>query len=233
MAAPEEVAAEVIEDNDVESMTVRELRAELVRVKEEKAAAERKAEMIDNNNDDIRKELASMQRKLSETVSEKEFAEMQAAAQAQKEDLTRELNEAKASADEVQIKLDKAKEELKKQKTKLKELEASKDEEIQKRLEEAGTEIEEKARADAQKEVENALNEANDTVQRLERYVSELEGKLAKNSNEILLEFKILVDQLQDTYYRINDLITEQNQDDEDVGSKMQAALQKLVEGWR
>ena len=233
LAAPEEVAAEVIETNDVESMTVRELKAELARVKEEKEAAERKAEMIDHNNDDIRKELASMQRKLSETVSEKEFAEMQAAAQAQKEDLTKELSEAKAEAADIQAKLDKAKEDLKKQKAKQKDLEAARDEEVKKAIEGKTAEIEEQAAARAREASQELLDRTQRQVGDLQEYIEKLEAEKAKLSNTSLMEFKVYVDQLQDIYFKICDIITEENQRDEATGAKMQTALQKIVEGWR
>ena len=233
LAAPEEVAAEVIETNDVESMTVRELKAELARVKEEKEAAERKAEMIDHNNDDIRKELASMQRKLSETVSEKEFAEMQAAAQAQKEDLTKELSEAKAEAADIQAKLDKAKEDLKKQKAKQKDLEAARDEEVKKAIEGKTAEIEEQAAARARESSQELLDRTQRQVGDLQEYIEKLEAEKAKLSNTSLMEFKVYVDQLQDIYFKICDIITEENQRDEATGAKMQTALQKIVEGWR
>ena len=233
LAAPEEVAAEVIETNDVESMTVRELKAELARVKEEKEAAERKAEMIDHNNDDIRKELASMQRKLSETVSEKEFAEMQAAAQAQKEDLTKELSEAKAEAADIQAKLDKAKEDLKKQKAKQKELEAARDEEVKKAIEGKTVEIEEQAAARARESSQELLDRTQRQVGDLQKYIEKLEAEKAKLSNTSLMEFKVYVDQLQDIYFKICDIITEENQRDEATGAKMQTALQKIVGGWR
>ena len=233
LAAPEEVAAEVIETNDVESMTVRELKAELARVKEEKEAAERKAEMIDHNNDDIRKELASMQRKLSETVSEKEFAEMQAAAQAQKEDLTKELSEAKAEAADIQAKLDKAKEDLKKQKAKQKDLEAARDEEVKKAIEGKTAEIEEQAAARARETSQELLDRTQRQVGDLQEYIEKLEAEKAKLSNTSLMEFKVYVDQLQDIYFKICDIITEENQRDEATGAKMQTALQKIVEGWR
>lgn len=233
LAAPEEAAAEVIETNDVESMTVRELKAELARVKEEKEAAERKAEMIDHNNDDIRKELASMQRKLSETVSEKEFAEMQAAAQAQKEDLTKELSEAKAEAADIQAKLDKAKEDLKKQKAKQKDLEAARDEEVKKAIEGKTAEIEEQAAARARESSQELLDRTQRQVGDLQEYIAKLEAEKAKLSNTSLMEFKVYVDQLQDIYFKICDIITEENLKDEATGAKMQAALQKIVEGWR
>lgn len=233
LAAPEEVAAEVVENNDVESMTVRELKAELARVKEEKEAAERKAEMIDHNNDDIRKELASMQRKLSETVSEREFAEMQAAAQAQKEDLTKELSEAKAEAADIQAKLDKAKEDLKKAKQKLKDSEMGKDEEVQKRVEEVSIELTNKAKEDAFAESEAELKKNAEEIRTLEAQIEKLEADKAKLSNTSLMEFKVYVDQLQDIHFKICDIIAEENLKDEATGAKMQAALQKIVEGWR
>ncbi len=233
LAAPEEVAAEVIETNDVESMTVRELKAELARVKEEKEAAERKAEIIDHNNDDIRKELASMQRKLSETVSEEEFAEMQAAAQAQKEDLTKELSEAKAEAADIQAKLDKAKEDLKKQKAKQKDLEAARDEEVKKAIEGKTAEIEEQAAARARETSQELLDRTQRQVGDLQEYIEKLEAEKAKLSNTSLMEFKVYVDQLQDIYFKICDIITEENQRDEATGAKMQTALQKIVGGWR
>lgn len=233
LAAPEEVAAEVIETNDVESMTVRELKAELARVKEEKEAAERKAEMIDHNNDDIRKELASMQRKLSETVTEEEFNEMQAAAQAQKEDLTKELNEAKAAADEIQVKLDKAKEDLKKQKAKQKELEAAKDEEVQKSIEEAKTDIVKKAKDEAHAEFVADLEQNAKDIKQLQEEIERLEAERAKLSNTALMEFKVYVDQLQDIYDKLNDMITEESLKDEELGAKMQMALQTVVGRWR
>jgi len=233
LAAPEEVAAEVIETNDVESMTVRELKAELARVKEEKEAAERKAEMIDHNNDDIRKELASMQRKLSETVTEEEFNEMQAAAQAQKEDLTKELSEAKAEAADIQAKLDKAKEDLNKQKAKQKDLEAAKDEEVQKSIEEAKTDIVKKAKDEAHAEFVADLEQNAKDIKQLQEEIERLEAERAKLSNTALMEFKVYVDQLQDIYDKLNDMITEESLKDEELGAKMQMALQTVVGRWR
>lgn len=231
LAAPEEVAAEVIETNDVESMTVRELKAELARVKEEKEAAERKAEIIDHNNDDIRKELASMQRKLSETVSEKEFAEMQAAAQAQKEDLTKELSEAKAEAADIQAKLDKAKEDLKKAKQKLKDSEAAKDEDVQKAIEETKADIVKAAKDDAHAEFAAALEQNAKDIRNLQETIETLEDEKAKLSNPTIMEFKVLADQLQDVYWKINEVIS--NEEDDQLQEQLRGALQKLVERWR
>lgn len=233
LAAPEEVAAEVIETNDVESMTVRELKAELARVKEEKEAAERKAKMSDRNNDDIRKELASMQRKLSETVSEEEFAQMQEDYERRVKALGEELNQVEDDKAGVQAKLDKAKEDLKKAKQKLKDSEAGRDEEVQKRVEEFSVELTNKAKEDAFAESEAELKKNAEEIRTLEAQIEKLEADKAKLSNTSLREFKVYVDQLQDIYFKICDIITEESLNDEETGAKMKAALQKIIGDWR
>ena len=238
LAAPEEVAAEVIETHDVSDMTVRELKEEIARIKGEKEAAERKAEMIDHNNDTIRKELASMQRKLSETVSETEFEEMQAAAQAQKEDLTKELTEAKAATADVQIKLDKAKEDLRKAKEKLKESEAAKDEEVQKRLAIAAAELEEKHADDIKKAKEDgaadaaaSLGQMSEEVNRLEAQIEKLEAEKAKLSNNGIMKYGLLCEQLQETYKKIKAVMAAE--EDETNVEKMKIGLHKIWEVYK
>ena len=233
LAAPEEVAAEVVENNDVESMKVRELQDELAKVKAEKEAAEHKAEMSDRSNDDIRKELASMQRKLSDAVSEEEYANMQESYAERSKILNQELSQVKADSAELQAKLNKAKEDLKKQKAKQKELEAAKDEEVKKAIEGKTAEIEEQAAARARESSQELLDRTQRQVGDLQEYIAKLEAEKAKLSNTSLMQFKVYVDQLQDTYFKICDIITEENLHDEATGAKMQAALQKIVEGWR
>ena len=230
MAAPEEVAAEVVETHDVTDMTVRELKEEISRLKNEKA-------IVENNNDDIRKELARAQNKLAEAVTEEDYSRMQNEYVEAQEDLEKELRETKASAEEeiekLNQKLQKAKEDLKKQKEKQKELETSKEEEIKKGIEEALPEIEKKAREEGAADAAATLAQNTEEIMRLTEEVEKLEAEKAKLSNNALMEFKLYVDQLQDIYYKINDIISEQNLHDEELGAKMQAALQKIVEGWR
>ena len=230
LAAPEEVAAEVIETHNVTDMTVRELKEEISRLKNEKA-------IVENNNDDIRKELARAQNRLAEAVTEEDYSRMQNEYVEAQEDLEKELREAKAGAAEeiekLNQKLQKAKEDLKKQKEKQKELETAKEEEIRKGIEEALPEIEKKAREEGAADAAATLAQNTEEIMRLTEEVKKLEAEKAKLSNPALMEFKVYVDQLQDIYYKINDIITEQNLQDEDLGAKMQAALQKIVEGWR
>ena len=231
LAAPEEVAEEVVENNDVESMKVRELQEELARVKAEKETAEHKAAALDDDNDKIRKDLASLQGKLSESVSVAEFAQMQEAAQAQKDDLNNELNEAKTAAADIQAKLDKAKEDLKKQKAKLKAAEEGKDEEIRKAVAEALPDLEKKAKEEGAADAAAALAQNAEDIAALQAEIERLETEKAKLSNTSLMEFKVLCDQLQDIVGKIKILIGKTRDDDDSLAAKMEGALTQLIAG--
>lgn len=230
---PEETVETFAEEHDIESETVKSLREEIAKVKAEKEAAERKAETLDHNNDDIRKEMSHLQGKLAESVTQEEFDQMQEVAQAKLQGLTEELNEARAASEEIQAKLDKAKEDLKKQKAKQKELEAAKDEEVQKSIEEAKTDIVKKAKDEAHAEFVADLEQNAKDIKQLQEEIERLEADKAKLSNTALLEFKVLADQFQDVYWKMNEIITEQNEKDPALGAKLQGALEKIVEGWR
>ena len=225
---PEAEAEKFVEEHDIESETVKELRQEITDLQKakEKTEAELKEqkEEVSEAWDEYYKELeASDQLRAQLKEAKEQAAEFDAEAI---EKIKAESAEREA---EVQKKLDKAKEDLKKAKDKLKESEAAKDEEIQKRLAEAGAELEEKIRADAQKDAENALKEKASAIQALEAQVSALEAEKAKLSNTALMEFKVLCDQLQDTYIKINELIDKQ---DDEFAQKMYRALAKLTDGW-
>ena len=214
LAAPEEVAAEVIENNDVTDMTVRELKAEIKRLKAEKDAAEARADE------------ASL---ALNSADAQDLADAQNALEHMKEMLERK-EENRLAAIEAK---DNIAEQLKKTKEKLKAAKAAKDEEVAKAVEEGRADIEKKAKEDAIADVEATLKKNDEDISRLEAEVERLEAEAAKLSNTTLMEFKVYVDQLQDIYFRINDLITEERERNEASGIKMQAALQKIVEGWR
>lgn len=211
---PDEEVENFAETHDIENESVRSLKDQISQLKKEKTEAEeraREAEQASSSvNDEEVAKLRERERELEQSV---------------KNTLERESD--------LQIKLDKAKEDLKKAKAKLKEPEAAKDEEIQDRLAKASVELEEKAKADARAEAEEELQKQKELISRLTEQVEKIEAEKAKLSNTSLMEFKVMVDQLQDVYFKINDLITEQNERDPELGLKMQNALQKLIEGWR
>ena len=211
---PDEEVENFAETHDIENESVRSLKDQISQLKKEKTEAEERAREAEQASSSVNDEEVA---KLREREQELE--------QSVKNTLERESD--------LQIKLDKAKEDLKKAKAKLKESEAAKDEEIQDRLAKASAELEEKAKADAHAEAEEELQKQKEQISHLTEQVEKLEAEKAKLSNTSLMEFKVMVDQLQDVYFKINDLITEQNEHDPELGLKMQNALQKLIEGWR
>lgn len=226
LAAPEEVAAEVIETHDVTDMTVRELKDEIAKLKNEKAAAE-------GDNDILRKELHGAQSKLAEAVTKDDMDQIAKDFAGREDELKAEIRESKARELDIQAKLDKAKEDLKKLKAKQKELEAAKDEEVQRAVEEAKTDIAKRAKDDAHAEFVADLEQNAKDIANLQGKVEKLEAEKAKLSNTALMEFKVYVDQLQDIYGKLNDMITEESLEDEELGNKMRTALQTVVGRWR
>lgn len=211
---PDEEVENFAETHDIENESVRSLKDQISQLKKEKTEAEEKAREAEQ---------------ASSSVNDEEVAKLRE----REQELEQSVRNTLERESDLQIKLDKAKEDLKKAKTKLKESEAAKDEEIQDRLAKASAELEEKAKADAQAEAEEELQKQKEKISHLTEQVEKLEAEKAKLSNTSLMEFKVMVDQLQDVYFKINDLITEQNERDPELGLKMQNALQKLIEGWR
>jgi len=223
---PDEEVKNFVEDNDIESETVKSLREKIREVERERDRAE-------NNNEDLRKDLAREQRKNAEAVSEEEFDSMKRDFEIRESEWQKTIREEQEEKSDIQSKLDKAKEDLKKAKAKLKESEATKDEEIQKRIEAFSTELTNKAKEEAFAESEAELKKNTETIETLEKQVEKLEAEKTKLSNTSLMEFKVYIDQLQDIYFKISDIITDELLHDEETGEKMRAALRMVVEGWR
>ena len=223
---PDEEVASFVEENDIESETVKSLREKIREV-------ERERDLAENNNEDLRKDLAREQRKNAEAISEEEFDSMKRDFEVRESEWQKTIRETQAEAADTQAKLDKAKEDLKKAKEKLKASEAAKDEEIQKRVEAVSIELTNKAKEEAFAESEAELKKNVESIKTLEKTVERLEAEKAKLSNTALMEFKVYVDQLQDIYFKISDIITEESLHDEQTSEKMRAALRMIVEGWR
>lgn len=214
LAAPEEVAAEIVETHDVSDMTVRELKEQIQtlkrRVKEE---------------EDKRHE--------AEMTVFSPFEQEKADMEANIEHMTEELKSYKAAAEElesVKKDLEDAKAKLKKQKEKQKALEAAKDEEIRKGIEESRSEIEKKAKEDALQESAAEIAKNTDEIMLLQETVEKLEAEKAKLSNTSLMEFKVLCDQLQDIVGKIKSLIDRTYDKDRALSLRMTEVYTQLID---
>ena len=213
LAAPEEIAAEIVETHDVSDMTVRELKEEIQTLKRRVKEEEDKRHEA---------EMAVF------TPFEQEKADMEANI----EHMTEELKSYKAAAEElesVKKDLEDAKAKLKKQKEKQKALEAAKDEEVRKGIEESKAEIEKKAREDALTESAAEIAKNTDEIMLLQETVEKLEAEKAKLSNTDLMEFKVLCDQLQDIVGKIKTLIDRTHDKDNALALRMTEVYTQLI----
>lgn len=216
LAAPEEVAEEVMEKENVEEMTTRELEAELRKVKKEN-------EDLRDSNDEIREqfeEAKAMKAELAEMRAR--LKEVEEAAEKEKENP--EVEERRRAAEDA---LEKKKQEL-----------ASLKAEMKQKIAEART----KAKADAEKEKDKETQKAVETAKKeavaeaekeKKRLAAELEEakaesrRLEKTADPQVAAFKVRADALQESFNKCLDCIDDEP--DEDRKKSMKAALKKLV----
>lgn len=175
--APEEVAVEVVESENIADISVRELKDEISRLKKEKEQSEKEKDQLVKAKD----EMADARTKLDQSLA----------------DTREKLIDAK---------------------DKLKQLKDKQAEEIRKGIEAKVAEAEKKVR-----------DESAENIKVLEEQIDRLEEEKMKLSNTSVMEFKFMVDQLQETWFKIGDLLAKQ---DDEARAKMSAALHKVVEDW-
>lgn len=216
LSAPEEVAEEVVENENVAEMTARELEAELKRVKEEN-------EELRDSNDEIREqfeEAKAMKAELAEMRNR--LKEAEEAAEKEKENPGAEEKQ-KAAEDA----LEKKKQEL-----------ASLKAELKQKIAEART----KAKADAEKAKEKETQDAVEAAKKeavaeaekeKRRLAAELEEakaesrRLEKTADPQVAAFKVRADAFQESFNKCLGCIDEEP--DEERQKTMKTALKKLV----
>lgn len=203
LSIPEDEVESFIENNDVENMTVKELKEKIKLLESEK----------DEQGTEMEKEILELQEQMERKNDEAER-------------LAGELEILKAqTADPEEIakleaKLRKAKERESDLKEKLKAEKESRDQEVKKALEKEGDKLKVEAETAAAKQIESTQrdNEA------MALQIKELEAKIDTVSNESLILFKLKVDQLQKIYQECQEAATETPDPD-----KTKAALSQIV----
>lgn len=216
LAAPEEVAEEVVKNENVTEMTTRELEAELKRVKEEN-------EELRDSNDEIREQFEEAK------AMKSELAEMRARLKeveesAEKEKENPEAEERRRAAEDA----------LEKKKQELASLKAEMKQKIAEAREKAKTDAEKLRKKETQEAVEAAKKEASAEAEKEKRrLVAELEEakaesrRLEKTADPQVAAFKVRADALQESFNKCLGCIDDEP--DEERQKTMKAALKKLV----
>lgn len=222
LALPDEEAKTFVEGHDIEAMSVKSIDEEIKKLKEEKDRAIASAESLKRQKDRADAELAQneqameeMQNHITQLKAEIRIMESE---QAPAVDVT----EYEEKIDKLNTAIEKAKEKECKLKDRFKQLESSKQEDIDEAVAAQRESLYEQVKAEHSVEIEH-LNEINVELQ---TEVDGLRKKLQNNSEESKLRFKILVDQLQDTF---NECINLAADEEEETAIKMRTALQTVL----
>ena len=179
LQVPEEEVKNFSENNDVESMTVKELNDKIKALESEK---EMRAVEVNVLTEEYEKRL---------TAADEELEHI-------KNELT-ELQDGTADPDalaDLEAKLEKAKEKEKKLKEEMKQEKASRDLQIQQAVEEKADQL----RKEAEQAAAGRLSEAESLNTELAEKLNHLEKKLESRTDESLLLFKLKSDQLQEVF---------------------------------
>ncbi len=179
LQVPEEEVENFSENNDVESMTVKELNDKIKALESEK---EMRALEVNVITEEYEKRLTAADEELEHIKNE--LVELQ--------DSTADPD---ALAD-LEAKLEKAKEEEKKLKEEMKREKASRDLQIQQAVEEKADQL----RKEAEQAAAGRLSEAEGRNAELSEKLDQLEKKLESRTDESLLLFKLKSDQLQEVF---------------------------------
>ncbi len=206
LEAPEEVAEKVMENPGMPDMSVRELKDEIKRLKEEKQGLETEMEAIAENREEVQAELKAEIDRLKAELAGQPVADPAALAEKEKE-------------------LQKMQDKLAKEKEKSKKLKESVDAEKEKAAAEARTKAEEDAKAKVSEDMrllQQSNREAAEEIERLTR-------KLDNNSNVEVATFKVHADQLQKAFGSCAESIVTMETEDTEQAEKMRCALKQIM----
>lgn len=216
LAAPEDVAEEVIKEGAVD-MSVRELQDEISRLKSEKKTAQEYARATEEEQANLEEEIESLKRQLEEARRESER-------KAEEENL-QSTSEAEEEIEQLKKKLEAAETNLQKTKEKLKTEKNSSD----KKIEEAIS----KAKAEAQKEAEamtsKSLEDITKKYEESQSIINKLQTALANSENKALAIFKVKSDLLQESFNSCLASIEDVAAEDQEKSDKMKAALRQIM----
>lgn len=206
LEAPEEVAEKVMENPEMPDMSVRELKDEIKRLKEEKQGLETEMEAIAENREEVQAELKAEIDRLKAELAGQPVADPAALA-------------------EKEAELQKMQDKLAKEKEKSKKLKESVDAEKEKAAAETWAKAEEDAKAKVSEDMrllQQSNREAAEEIERLTR-------KLDNNSNVEVATFKVHADQLQKAFGSCAESIVTMETEDTEQAEKMRCALKQIM----
>ena len=211
LAAPEEVAEEVVNNPELPDMTVKELEEEIRRLKEKNAGLEKE---IKDSSDESLSLQSDLRSQIDQLAAELKIYQD---TPARSEETEKEIEDLKAQ-------LDKAKEQLEKEKKNTEKAKAGIEEAKQKAADEAAKAAKEEALARFKEDNKLLIDSNQQAAEEIDR----LQRLLENNSQPEIAEFKVHSDQLQRSFISCRDCID--NITDIEKAAKMRMALKTLMQ---
>ena len=222
LKVPEEDREKFVEEHPVDDMTNKALEEEIRKLKEEKQKDTETIETLRRNAD---RESERTLQAIHEAEDLKRQLDDAASAQADPEEIAK-LQEQLQRAEQ---KLQKTKEDLKKEKDKLKVEKDLRQAAIDKELEAQSA----KLKDEAKKEVDAVIEDLQSMKDQLEEENRSLQHKLENTGNDTIIRFKVLVDQLQETFEACgNCILNAEAGTDPELPTKMNTVLKTVVESF-
>lgn len=211
LAAPEEVAEEVVNNPELPDMTVKELEEEIRRLKEKNAGLEKE---IKDSSDESLSLQSDLRSQIDQLAAELKIYQD---TPARSEETEKEIEDLKAQ-------LDKAKEQLEKEKKNTEKAKAGIEEAKQKAADEAAKAAKEEALARFKEDNKLLIDSNQQAAEEIDR----LQRLLENNSQPEIAEFKVHSDQLQRSFISCRDCID--NITDIEKAAKMRMALKTIMQ---
>ena len=230
LSAPEEVASEVLEKNNVAKMTVRELKEELQRVREENAAAEERRQSYTAR---MQEELSKLEREKALLESELEEATAPEIDVESYEKAVEDARSAEASLKQelaaVTEKLEKAKEAAKKAKETAKKAIEEKDAAVNKAVEDLKKEQDEAVRRAVSDRIAEETARLKADLAAADEEIEKLQKKLDNSNSEDFAIFKVQTKVLQEAFAQMLTCIDNVGEQDVEKAAKMRSAASKMM----
>ena len=211
LAAPEEVAEEVVNNPELPDMTVKELEEEIRRLKEKNAGLEKEIKDSSDESLSLQSDLRSQRDQLAAELK------IYQDTPARSEETEKEIEDLKAQ-------LDKAKEQLEKEKKNTEKAKAGIEEAKQKAADEAAKAAKEEALARFKEDNKLLIDSNQQAAEEIDR----LQRLLENNSQPEIAEFKVHSDQLQRSFLSCRDCIGKIT--DIEKSAKMRMALKTIMQ---
>ena len=221
LKVPEEDREKFVEEHQVEDMTNKDLEDEIRHLKEEKEAADADMDRLLEEKEDMCMQLAAMDAKMKslEQLRKEETESPAIELQEMIDSMTEEIDGLKEKLSKANDKAKKVKEDLKKEKDGR---QAAIDQAIGNQRQAMEQEI--------RKEVEGELVDARKHIGELTGQIDQLEKRAANAGDEKKVQFKLLMDQLQHTFRRALEVVSQQA--DQEMQEKMNNALRIVVKSF-